>query len=34
MVFSELYKIIVNKDTFARFRGAIAPTVTPLDLTL
>jgi len=22
---------MVNKDTFAGFRGAIAPTVTPLD---
>jgi len=24
MLFSEFYKIVVNKDTFVRFRGAIA----------
>ena len=25
MLFSELYKIMVNQDTFVGFRGAIAP---------
>ena len=30
MLFSELYKIMVNKVTFVGFRGAIAP-VAPLD---
>jgi len=27
MLFSELYKIMVNKDTFVDFRGAIAPSL-------
>ena len=31
MLFSELYKTMVNKGTFVGFRGAIAP---PLDLPL
>jgi len=30
MLFSELYKIMVKKVTFAGFRGAIAP-IAPLD---
>jgi len=29
MLFSELYTIMVNKVTFAGFRGAIAPIATP-----
>jgi len=35
MMFSELFKIMVNKVTFAGFRGAIAPIASPpLDLPL
>jgi len=29
MLFSELYKIIVNKITFVSFRGATAPIAPP-----
>jgi len=29
MLFSKLYKIMVNKVTFVRFRGAIAPIAPP-----
>jgi len=31
MLFTELYKIMVNKLTFVGFRGLIAPIAPPLD---
>ena len=31
ILFSEMYKIMVNKVTFVGFRGAIAPIAHPLD---
>ena len=34
MLFSELYKIMVNEVTFLGFRGAVAPIVHPLDPSL